>query len=553
MHVVNQFIKKFKKLSPQSFEKLLIAMAALVFCLSLFAAHSARPYSSDDVSVQTIVQSWDRGQKRNAVMGTDNWLIKIPVYKVQDIITKHNSRNKLFFETLLFNAILLFGVIVFIRALVPKTKSKIDQLITYLPVTWFLGLSVLPLSDNFSQPSRITTFISPDLRNAELGIALLVLLWVYNYLRTPSAASSRFGIKAWLLFLFLGLFLYSDPYFLYTLILPSLALSLVFWFRNVLSHKKLILISLFLLGSVVLSMLIGKASSALGYTTVDNIGKQFIGFQGVWQNLSDYLLGQFKLFGADFWGQNFNFKLIIPLLNSLLLVGSLAALYHAFRSPKKGSPSMTTGLALIAGFNFLVFVTSVTASPYADRYLIASALSQVIVLSIVSVKILNPRLRIALIAILCAGVLINTTANLKLIGEHSFGSGTKPNALNLRIIKQVKQTGITKGYANYWDGNINTYLSDLNTWFLPVECRDQKLYKLPLAINKPAFDEPASKSFYLYSNKDEAPSLIGCDTQELIISSGISPYKSIKIDQNYTLYLYNSDIGAGFQDVQIAH
>jgi hypothetical protein len=173
-----------------------------------------------------------------------------------------------------------------------------------------------------------------------------------------------------------------------------------------------------------------------------------------------------------------------------------------------------------------------------NRFVLLAVVAQIFLLSIYGFTHSNRKFKLLLVGFYAIGILLNVGYNLDGVRMHIHTHGGDPNAINYQIVNIVKQQGLTKGYAPYWSAQINTYLSPNHAQFLPVTCLGHTLYKLDWVINEPDFNIKAQRSFFLYSNV-----VAWCNVSIL----QLHPVKVIPINNTYTLYIFNSDIGKGLK------
>jgi hypothetical protein len=117
---------------------------------------------------------------------------------------------------------------------------------------------------------------------------------------------------------------------------------------------------------------------------------------------------------------------------------------------------------------------------------------------------------------------------------------TTGNSENYEIIKAVQHAGYTKGYANFWQGNINTYLTNSRIHFLPAWCTDDVSLKFRWLINDADFTTKATKSFYLID--PTIPAAPSCSIEAVTEQFG-APTKVIPLNSGkQTLLLFNYDV-----------
>jgi len=113
------------------------------------------------------------------------------------------------------------------------------------------------------------------------------------------------------------------------------------------------------------------------------------------------------------------------------------------------------------------------------------------------------------------------------------------NITDEHTIATVKETDVRKGYGDYWDSNITTYLSRSSIMTIPVTCNSSQLQIYYWLIDSAWLTRKAS-STYLIVNKDYE-TFKRCDGTLLETQFG-SPNQRIVIDSARTVYIYNYDI-----------
>jgi hypothetical protein len=117
-------------------------------------------------------------------------------------------------------------------------------------------------------------------------------------------------------------------------------------------------------------------------------------------------------------------------------------------------------------------------------------------------------------------------------------SGYKPNSANYELIAEVNRLGLTKGYVEFWDGPINTYLSGNKTKFIQTQCFEQKLYINHWYLSAAEYAGQSQKSFFMLNTASPH----GCS--EAIITKQLGkPSQTVTYD-NYRFYIYDYDIGS---------
>lgn len=401
-------------------------------------------------------------------------------------------------------------------------------------------------------------WLNPNLRNAEVGIALLFLLGFWKILTVSFGANHRFTVFKLAIFAFcLGLFFYNDPYFLYTYGLGIAGLTAFLWLGSKLSHKQALLIASILAASIVTMKILGKALSHFGFTAADNVSKTLLNLSQLSNHIQNTLTALFASVNGAIWGKTVDIHLVPQLLSAALLVACFGAgfylLGHTVR--RLGNYSLNTidfyRLSLIATIiaTIAVFLVSNnsdtvdTARYFFPLTLYISVLLADYISSGDGIKSLT-RLKGSLLVLCIFSIGIGFLTNSRLVAAQLLQRTPDAQAYNYSVLHEVERQGITKGYTDYWSGNVNTYFSDRRILFLPTVCLGAQPYQFNWLINRSDFDIPAKKTFYLMRNNPDG--VLGpCSANTLEQHFG-APAKTMTIENNsYTLFIYDFDIGEG--------
>jgi hypothetical protein len=128
---------------------------------------------------------------------------------------------------------------------------------------------------------------------------------------------------------------------------------------------------------------------------------------------------------------------------------------------------------------------------------------------------------------------------LSFIRSATAARAAAPNAGNYALINEIKKLGLTKGYVNYWDGAINTYLSDGSIKFLPVVCTDHdRTVPYYLLVDSTLYTRRAAKTFYLVDPTFTMPA--NCSERQILAQFG-KPQQTVRMHRK-TILVYNHDL-----------
>ncbi|HSX45842.1 MAG TPA: hypothetical protein VLG27_02435, partial [Candidatus Saccharimonadia bacterium] len=442
-------------------------VSAFLVVLNLLTIHHFRPYNSDDVSWQNILLTWRPHNGHQVILGgSDSFIVKVPFFWLLGHFFEP-SRRLIFAEATFFALLSLslyyYAFLYFLK------KLKIERTyLTLLPFVWFasFGFGIGQMS------------LNPILRNFELGLS-----FVYFALAAKLYYKELDGLSKWVNWpigicatVLAGVLVFNDPYFLYFTLGPIALLYLYLYITKRVSRAKAGLLA----GSILASMVVAKAVEVLagkvGLHLAFKQPIQFVTFDGLWNNVSLAIHGLLVIFGADFFGQNVLSLNSVSAFLDLVVLGLLGLQLVRTIKSWRGSKLLDKPSDLLLWRSFLVGVTllvlavyifsNVAVDLYSYRYLIISVYALVLFLAI---SLRSARYQGWIYGLLCLAIV----GNFLLFFNHNAGAqpGSANNVANSEnkfLIDTLASTGITKGYATYWDGNINSYLSKGHTEFLPI-------------------------------------------------------------------------------------
>ena len=174
------------------------------------------------------------------------------------------------------------------------------------------------------------------------------------------------------------------------------------------------------------------------------------------------------------------------------------------------------------------------------RYLVTLVLSSVVFLGLtLQSQSKNERLVVSILLVTATFFNILTTykdtSPAYIAAGASIGSNIA-NSDDFALINAVQKLDLTKGYGDYWNGNINTYLTDGKISFLPASCSQNGLSKYTWLVDDSQFSRPAKRSFYII-DPEHIPT---CSLQQLTQQFG-PPTETVHV-LDKTIVVYNYDI-----------
>lgn len=519
-------------------------IAGINFILFLSAAHILRPYTSDDVAIQSIVQSILVDGKGRGVTGVDNFIIKLPLY----IGLHHlmgNTRIQLFFTVLTCNAILFLGFISLLAYYlkVNGLDTRKNQLIAFLPVILFLGLTAAPIGDADVPGS----YMNPNLRNMEIGLALWFVIFIHKILCKPiikmNAKTLFIGIGT---ILCLTIFFYNDPYFIYTWGAGTILALVALWVMSQISLARLLLV----VGPIVLAIALHSEVHSVhyGFLPANNLNMtsvEFTGMEHIATNVTSVLSALFKSYQANFWGQRIDhLAIFVLLLNSVLVLMFFASIGYAVYRIREGNALLQTLLLSITLLTLLAYgltILSIDAGNF--RYLFLALFTSMPLIAEMLIafesKVAWQRATHLLIGGVCLAIIANLAFNANSIRHRVRDHLPRPNQLSVVIADEMKRRGYTKGYGEYWDANLVSFFSNREVIALPIGCMGSHHYhQYHWLVNINDFYKPADKSFLILKKGNPIFNPDNCNVNQFG-----PPVEIIHINDQYDLYAFNYDIG----------
>jgi len=468
------------RLSPLKKALLVTALTLPLLAANLLLLHHKQAYISDDTIQQLVVQDWEAGQSHNVLLGEDTFFLKFPIYALLNLFGQ-NSPLMLLGTMFLF----LGGMIFLFNYLQFKLHKSLGYgLLLSLFIASFGGYVLFWL--------RI-----PNIRNIEMPLAMLSAFAATKLLLTDKPRKS-------LMFCLIGamsLQAANDPYVLYVFFAPLLP-ALFF----ILNHKRARIVlryaglfaatyigwrvTQYLLNGFGIQIL-AQHITLFGGDVLDQIKNALI---GLW-----YVLSNKQLSGGD-------------VINSVVPVLALPVLLYAgaqfIKNERKKAPqnirwAFWFGLSIIA-INMGTYIASGFVQGAANhRYLVGLIFGLCLVLISLSIT----RMRRIIMALLGLAISCNLLANV-------VWAANRPEVNNLEAVGTItnivqKTSGPYVGYADYWRGNVNTFLSNRSLRILPMICNSQQITEYKWAANIPNFGAMSDKNstFFIYlDNTVSSPS-----------------------------------------------
>jgi len=512
-------------------------MSICILLVNLIHVHLSRPYNSDDVSWQSTLLTWRPYTGSHAYLaGSDTFILKAPIFLLFNHFFEP-SRRLLFAESAFF-AVITFTLYYFSSLyFLGKMKIKLSYQ-NLLPFIWFasFGFAIGEL------------YLNPILRNFEIGLAFFYFVMAAKvYYREIDLSLYRIRFYGIIAGIIAGALVYNDPYFLFFTLAPIAFLYAILWFRHKIDFRQMSFVAAVTVIGLVASKMVALAVSSSGVAPLFSLPVQFVAYDKFFSNVALTIHSVLYLFGADFFGKVVLAPItFIALLNLAILIVILFSFYSQVSiSVVRTKPSWQsyklwgTFFACVSAFSLVTHAFSTLAVDIQTyRYLIIFAFSGVLVLSFFVGKMQKGKL--LLTAIICLSILGNIASLFT--SQQSKQSGAIDNIKNnsnFSLIATVNHLNLSKGYAPYWDGNINTYLSKGSVHFLPIICSADRTIFMNYLVDASQYKTPVARSFYLVDSDLKFPPT--CSDTAILKQFG-DPAKVVKVG-NITILIYDYDLG----------
>lgn len=511
------------------------------------------PMNSDKVWTQTILALRGDYGPLKLQASPDNYVLKYPLYLAANAMFGMTFRA-LAFEIVVMNVV-LFGAIAGAYALLARhgVVDRVRGWTVLLVGLWLVSIGdpAGALTDPVNQPT--VTFIHPNERNMELGLAVLVL--VLAGLMYLGELAARWGVVRRLLAgaalaLLAAVLCFDDPYNLYLVLLPLALGGLV---RAVQADGPRTILSVgrwqvwyFIALTALLYELATKIAPHLGIHTYSSsqLGLGFVpqdriatAAQGLFSSLAGVWDGAF--FGSHVTGSS-----LYLLLNALSGFVVSACALTVLRRWHRGRDLVlallpVAALVMTAAF----FLSGRSANPNNVRYLIALVPLTFLVLPTALRRLGAGDAGRVLARLVCVLMVVSIGANVVHTARRAHTVLSQPDvnrSLEQRVA-QIGALGLTKGYGEYWDADINTYLSRGKQLTISVVCTGGRLRIYHWLMDESWLRKRATTTFLIWDST--APQINRCTPGRLDRQFG-TPARETSLPRGQYLMIYNYDIGA---------
>jgi hypothetical protein len=537
----------FSKLKPGRINNkavLAIAVLLLLGCWTLrltashyngyhlaYAGHSY--YNSDDVAQANVLWQWQEGDREGAVVGDNNWSLKYPLYYFTNNLNV-SPLKRLYvnsFVVLALAAVLLMTAVYRFASVLTRDNFRQRTAI----ISAALLLAAVPAQ-------AFGVLKSPNSRNIELGIFLLLMFALYCYEHRPDTFVTQSKLKLTAILIITGFLCMEDPLFIYFGLVPLAIVTGVYYFLGRIEWKKTVEIILFAVGALVVSVFMkGLLALVLPVRFLPH-ESNIVSFNEFLSAASALIGHGVDILGINIFGQDPK-QVSTLLIGCMLLIVTISVWAIFNRSRLNRKSVFDAFMAFLWVWVLLVYLASDLSAGGAigNRYLIilVALLPLGIVMAVTSAR----RQRQVWAIVVLSSLVFAFTFGLEI---KDFAKGhTQPNTFEYSIIDNLKKEGLTAGYARFWMAGITSYLSNQETTVLPVKC-----YGGRLALSDQFFDhgvlrhEEAS-TFYLYDPTHSQTA--DCSPDALRPQLGRPAKTEVINSDGLELVIYDYDIGSKMQ------
>ncbi len=533
-------MKCFKKIKqyPVPIGVVFILSCILLAINIIFIGH-IRPFNSDDLYWQLVVSNWHPLDGDTLYFGAkDIFVILAPFFWIMSKLFAL-SRSLLILGTLLLTLgsfVLYFSSSLFILKKISRVKA-----VHLVPFVWLGSFGY----------ALVSNYLNASWRSFEMGLSFATVALVVAFtMGSGHLAKPRHFIIALIAVLLNALLAYSDPYYTFFTIVPLILFITLLRLKNILAKQPYFTIIYLTFGVFFLSKVFSLIGEKMGVFINTNAASVFMPFENLIDSLMKSLHALLVIFGADFFGREagdiVTFGLII---NAIIFMAVIVAAFRIVKGvcntkkPISLSDAWRTFFPFSMFFVFLVFTSSTLSDVNNYRFYIYFVYCGVFVLSLMLslIRVNLKKWNFFVVLVIGTSIIFNSW--------YTYFSGSvykapevienPKNQINRTLISAIESRGLTKGYGNYWQGNINTYLSRGKVTFLPVVCDDNgRTMPFKWLVTESMYLKKSSKSFLLIDPYFKDPKQ--CTVAQLEAQFG-APEGELKI-KDKTVLFYNYDI-----------
>jgi hypothetical protein len=338
-----------------------------------------------------------------------------------------------------------------------------------------------------------------------------------------------------------GLLFYDDPYFVYMTLPPLVLVFGLRWLsgaspRSAADHLPIVAAA----GGVVswrLFVLIGKG---VGIEPSPRTPK-IIELRQVGTTLTNSANNVLDLAGANVFGHPALGSSTVQSAIRLLVVVVALAVGTVLAWRRRSADPWYAVLALLPATCVLVYAfTDKALTTGTDRY-VALVIPECAILLALVLRSVNQRQALAVCLLVLGSTLVGGRATLNTYRDRP---ETNPNAYEMTVVDLLRDHGLTRGYGDFWDANIITYLSGFDVDLVPVGCKASATARFVWFIDSNRFEPRVNRSFFLTTERDNRST---CPTDQVVAQFG-SPIETLQVNSTVQILVFDHDIGEDIRD-----
>ena len=522
-----------------------VSLMTLGLTANLVNGQYNRDYIPDSTANQAIIQSIVHNEGGHGVFAVDSFITHFPLYLFTDALIHDNSRAKLFVQAYVLAILLLACVfltlVYYLRAL--GLYNRLSLLIGTLIAAFI-----------FSTPIYAEYLLQINQRQLEAGMMLLLLIAAHMALSsTTLRVTKKFSLLAGAYVLALGLLWYDDPYFMFVMGGGIALATLILWIYKKISSQKIALIISILLASAIAARVYELIFSRLGIHLVPNSNTMLLYGNHIFSSIEHTVVNILINFNGDVFGLDVlaaGKRQVVALTGGAVLAFfAISSIVYSARHYAKNTFMLRTLLSTSALALILLYYLSQTGHSIVPRYFITLPILLLPVMTEFMIRILQSernRIGYVVLVFVALGLLAVTATNLLGVARAvTHPDTTARNSSQYEVLEQIERTGITKGYANYWQAPLVSYFSNGNVDALHSICIDGQNRKVMWMVDADRFNVPAKRTFLVIDPWTRDYEV--CSLQENERQFG-EPTKVVKFGGNKSLLIYDYDITTKMPD-----
>lgn len=528
---------KVKRVATASFLVLILSLGAL---LTLLAAFKVKVFISDDVIYQVLARGI--GTRSHPVyIGVDTFIIKSWFYT---FIHGYTPLSLYLTSGLLFVGTFILFCILYAK----NTRFKLSHISeSYLaiPLLWLLGMGYF----------LGAIIIAPNSRNIEISLGYLILIYAASKLGQPFSI-----LRSCIIIASSCLLTINDPYFAYIFIFPLLLWSLLIAWRVGERYWKDATFMIALSAACLLSAPISKIMfSTFNILVVNNASYTLSALGEIPSRFGLLLTSLANIFGMDFLGHRFLSFISLIGYAGLAAIVVFALVTHKCNNFRIRTLATLLAIQTVVTCGVYVFTTASQGLGTA-RYLVVVPFALTILVGELLIST-SQKLRLAMVCCLVIIIAPNLARSLLIVIPPTSSPATKSiiaspafnnpigqpavdnvgNRENIKVAGIVANSGVRKGYANYWQGAINSYFMP-DTLVINIVCEESVVPQYFL-VNTSSYHLAADRSFFIVYKND-----IGCNN----LANRLKPTRTAET-RWYRIFFFDYDIGRQLKDYQANH